>query len=130
MVPSSTIIVAADGECLTCSGFSLGETVCLRNIEFITDYISGLSLSPKMGDKGTIFMGSTRSRASTPWQAMIEDTAMEFFTVSSGERSFVLPSPRRRGVGASLTPTTTTPWMENALATQAMMTVPPRIATL
>jgi hypothetical protein len=46
MVPSSTITIAADGEHLTCGGFSLGETICLGNFEFITDYFNGLSLSP------------------------------------------------------------------------------------
>jgi hypothetical protein len=29
-VPSSVITVATDGECLTCDGFSLGETVHLE----------------------------------------------------------------------------------------------------
>jgi hypothetical protein len=44
MVPSSTITVAADGERLTCGGFSLGVTVHLGNFEFIANYFSGLSL--------------------------------------------------------------------------------------
>jgi hypothetical protein len=65
MVPSSVIIVAADGEHLTCSGFSLSETVHLGNFEFITDYFDDLSLSPRRGDIGVAFMGSTRSGAST-----------------------------------------------------------------
>jgi hypothetical protein len=46
MVPSSAIVIAADGEHLTCSGFSLVETVCLGNFEFISDYLGSLSLSP------------------------------------------------------------------------------------
>jgi hypothetical protein len=65
MVPSSVIIVAADGEHLTCSGFSLDETVRLGNFEFIADYFDGLSLSLRRGDTGVAFMGSTRSGAST-----------------------------------------------------------------
>jgi hypothetical protein len=65
MVPSSAILVVADSEHLTCSGFSLGETVFLRNFEFIADYFGGLSLSLRRGDEGTAFMGSTRSGAST-----------------------------------------------------------------
>jgi hypothetical protein len=44
MVSSSAIIVAANSERLMCSGFSLGETVCLGNFEFIADYFSSLSL--------------------------------------------------------------------------------------
>jgi hypothetical protein len=50
MVPSSVITVVADGERLTCSGFSLDDTVCLGNFEFITDYVDGLSLSPRRGN--------------------------------------------------------------------------------
>jgi hypothetical protein len=67
IVPSSAIIVTADGEHLTCSGFSLSETVCLGNFEFIADYFGSLRLSLKRGDAGTAFMGSTHSGASSPW---------------------------------------------------------------
>jgi hypothetical protein len=49
MVPSSAIVFAANSERLTCGGFSLGETVHLRNFDFITDYFGGLILSPKQG---------------------------------------------------------------------------------
>jgi hypothetical protein len=109
MVPSSTITIIADGECLTCSGLSLGETVRLGNFEFIPDYFGGLRLSPRRGDEGAAFMGSTHSRASTPRWAMIEDSAKEFPLASSGKGSFGLPSPRRRVMGASLAPVTATP---------------------
>jgi hypothetical protein len=67
MVPSSVIAVVADGEHLTCGGFSLGVTVCLGNFEFIADYFGGLSLSPRRADTGATFMGSSRSGVSTPW---------------------------------------------------------------
>jgi hypothetical protein len=66
MVPSSSIVVAANCERLTCSGFSLGEPVCLRNFEFITNYFNGLSLSRRRGNEGTVFVGSTHNGASTP----------------------------------------------------------------
>jgi hypothetical protein len=56
MVPSSSIVVAADGECLTCRGFSLGEPIRLGNFEFIADYFNGLSLFPKRGNEGVPFM--------------------------------------------------------------------------
>jgi hypothetical protein len=125
MVPSSATTVVANGEHFTSGGFFLGETVRLGNFEFIADYFDGLSLSPRRDDAGATFMGSTHSRASTLWWAMIEDSAEEFLTTSSREGSFGLPSPRRRGMGASLAPITTTPWMENALTAQATITVPP-----
>jgi hypothetical protein len=99
MVPSSAIAIGGDGEHLTCDGFSLGETVHLGNFEFIADYFGGLSLSHRRGDEGTTFMGSTRSGASTPWRAMIEDSAEGFLTASSGEGSFGLPSSRRCSAG-------------------------------
>jgi hypothetical protein len=101
---------------LTCGGFSLSETVRLGNFEFIADYFGGLSLSPSRGDTGAALMGPTRSGVSTPRWTMIGDSVEEFLTVPSVEGSFSLPSPRRHGMGASLTPVITTPWMVNTLA--------------
>jgi hypothetical protein len=49
MVSSSTLIVTADGGCLSCDVFSLGETNHFRSLEFIIDRFDGLSLS-LMGD--------------------------------------------------------------------------------
>jgi hypothetical protein len=66
MVPSSSIVVAADGKRLTCGGFSLGELVRLGNFEFIADYFASMSLSPWRGDEGTTFLGLTHRGASTP----------------------------------------------------------------
>jgi hypothetical protein len=40
MVPSSMITITADGEHLSCGGFSLDETIRLGNFEFIADYLS------------------------------------------------------------------------------------------
>jgi hypothetical protein len=57
MVTSSSITVTANGECLAYVGFSLGETVCLGNFEFITNYFGDLSLSPRRGDEGTAMVG-------------------------------------------------------------------------
>jgi hypothetical protein len=128
MVPSSSIIIAADGECLTCDGFSPSEIVRLGNFEFIANYFGGLSHSPRRGHAGAAFMGSTRSGAPTLQLAMIEDSVEEFLAAPSGEGRFSLPSPRRHDTGASLAPVTTIPRMENALTAQATMTVPPRTA--
>jgi hypothetical protein len=75
MVPSSATTVVANGEHFTSGGFFLGETVRLGNFEFIADYFDSLSLSPRRDDAGATFMGSTHSRASTLWWAMIEDSA-------------------------------------------------------
>jgi hypothetical protein len=125
MVLSSAITIAADDEHLTCSGFSLGEIIHLGSFEFIIDYFGGLSLFPRRGNSSAAFMGSTRSGTPSSWWAMIVDSAKEFLMVSNGEGGSGLPSPRRGSTGAPPTPVTTTPWMENGLATQAMTTVPP-----
>jgi hypothetical protein len=85
MVSSSTITVTTDGERLTCDGFFQGEAIHLGNFYFIADYFSGLSLSSKRGDAGITFMASSHSGASTPRWAMIEHSAEEFLTASSGE---------------------------------------------
>jgi hypothetical protein len=61
MVHSSTIAISTDGEYLTCSGFSLGETVHFGSLEFIADYFGGLNLSPRKNNSSTGFMGSTHS---------------------------------------------------------------------
>jgi hypothetical protein len=69
-----------------------------------------------------------RQQTPSPRWAMIEDSAEEFLTTSSGEGCFGLPSLGRHNTGAPPTPVTTTPWTENAPAIQALMTVPPRMA--
>jgi hypothetical protein len=46
MVHSSTLTIATTRECLTCGGFSLGETIHFGSLEFITDYFNSMSLSP------------------------------------------------------------------------------------
>jgi hypothetical protein len=97
MVSSSSIAIPADGEHLAYGGFSVSKPIHLGNLVFITDYFGGLSLSSRMGDEGTAFMGSTHSGASTLRQAMIEDSTEEFLMASSGEGSFILPSPGRCG---------------------------------
>jgi hypothetical protein len=100
MVPSSSIVVAVDDECLTCGGFSLRKPVCLGNFEFIADYFDDLSLSHKRGNEGTIFMGSTHSRASTLQRDTIEDSTEVFLTMLSEEGSFGHPSPKWCSTGA------------------------------
>jgi hypothetical protein len=119
MVHSSALVISIDGECLMCGGFSLNEIVRFESLEFIVDYFGGLSLSPSGNDSGTTFMGSTRSESSLLW-AMIEDSTEEFYMASSEEGGSSLPSSRRHGTGAPPGPIATTPWLEDAPATQVM----------
>jgi hypothetical protein len=61
MVHVSMLTITIDGERLTCSGFSLSETVCFGSLDFITNCFSSLSLSPKGSYSGTFFMGTTHN---------------------------------------------------------------------
>jgi hypothetical protein len=131
IVPSSVISIAADGERLMCGGISLGETICLGNFKFIAGYFGDRSLSPRRGDAGAVFMGSTRSGASIPRWAMTGDSTEEFLMASSGEGGLGLPSPRRRGMGAPSIPIATTPWLKDildiAVAQQAEISLQRRV---
>jgi hypothetical protein len=94
MVPSFVITVPAYNKHLTCGSFFLGETIPLGSFEFIIDYFSGLSLSPRRGDSGAVFMGSTHSGTPPPlWQAMIEDSTEAFLMASRGEGALASPLP-------------------------------------
>jgi hypothetical protein len=104
MVPSSMITITTDGECLTCGGFSLDETIHLGSFEFIAYYFSGSSLSPRRGDSGDAFMGSTRSWKPSPWWAMIKDSTEEFLMASSGEGAPPSPLPGGTARGLRLLP--------------------------
>jgi hypothetical protein len=124
MVPSSVLALLANGEHLTCGGFSHGKTVRFGKHEFIADCFGGLSLSPRGSDLNAALMGPTRSGPLSLLRAKIEDITEEFQTVSSREED-TTPSPRRHNTRALPTPVTTAPWLEGASATQATMMVPP-----
>jgi hypothetical protein len=115
MVHSSALAISVDGEHLMCGGLSIDETVHLGSFEFIANYFSGLSLSPRRNDSGTAIMSSTHSRPLFPRQTMIEDSTKEFHTASSGEGGSDLPSSRRHDTGALPNPITTPPWLEQLL---------------
>jgi hypothetical protein len=93
MVYSSMLAVSTDGECLTCSDFSLGETVHFGSLEFIVDCFGDLSLSPSRNESSAAFMGSPHNGPPTLLQAMIEHSTVEFFTASSEEGGSSLPPP-------------------------------------
>jgi hypothetical protein len=59
MVHSSVLAVSIDGECLTCGGFSLSETMLFGTHEFVADCFSSLSLSSRRNDSGAAFMATT-----------------------------------------------------------------------
>jgi hypothetical protein len=120
MVPSSAPTVASNSERLSCDGFSLGETIRFGSLELITNRFSGLSLSPL----GTVQVPS--SRAPPPQWPMAGDSAEGFPMAPNGEGRTDIPSPRRYGVKAPPTSTTTILQPENPPIDQATMTIPPR----
>jgi hypothetical protein len=124
-VQKTPIVGAADGECLSCGGFSLGETFHIQSLEFIAECFSSLNLAPRGDGSDATFMGSTCSGPPSPLWAMIEDSTEEFHTASEGEGVSNLPSPRRHDVGALLAPVTSIAWLEDTLTTQGMTTIPP-----
>jgi hypothetical protein len=128
MVPSSTITVAAGGECLSRDGVSLGKTIHFGSLEFIDDCFSGLRFSICRDGLDATTVGSTHGEPQSPLQAMTGDSIGEFLKASDGEGGLNLLSPRTRGTGASFTPATTMSWLENTPTTQAMTTIPPRPA--
>jgi hypothetical protein len=99
MVHSSALAVKTDSECLTCDGFSLGETVLFASLEFIADGFDDLGLSPRESNSGTAFMGTTHC-GSPSLRAMIEDSTEEFYMASRREGGSGLPFSSRHGTGA------------------------------
>jgi hypothetical protein len=127
MVPSSAITITADVECLSCDGFSLGDTILFGSLEFIADFFGDLNLSSQMDVSNAAAMGSTRCGPLSSLQAMTGDSTKEFHMTLDGEGALSLPSPRRHGTGAPLAPTTTMSWPENTPTTQAMTMIPPQL---
>jgi hypothetical protein len=122
---SSTLVVIADGEHLTCGSFSLGKTVRLGSLEFIVDCFNSLSLSPKGNDSGVIFMGTAHS-GSPSLRTILVDSTDEFYTTSSGEGSFGFPISWRSNMVTPPTPITTTSRPDDAPAPQTTAMVPLR----
>jgi hypothetical protein len=102
MVPSSALALAANGEPLSCDGFSLGETICFGSLEFIAECFGGLSLSPRRDGLDAAAMGSTRNGPPSSLRALIGDSTEEFHMASDGDRggpTSPLPEGMARGFG-------------------------------
>jgi hypothetical protein len=113
MVPSSVLAVVADGEHISCGGFSLGKIIHFGSFEFITDRFGGMSPSPMVDGSDSIIMGSARGGPPSPLWAMMGDSVEEFHAASDGEGRIDLPSLRRHNTGASPAPATTISRLES-----------------
>jgi hypothetical protein len=98
MVPSSVFVTAAGGKHLSRDGFSLGETICFGNLDFINDQFDGLSLSPLGDGSGAIIMGPTHGGPLLLQWTMMGDPTEGFPMAPNGEVRTDLPfSGRQRG---------------------------------
>jgi hypothetical protein len=93
MVPSSALVIAADGERLSCDVFYFSETIHFGSLEFITDHLGGLILFAMGDSSSAAVMGSTRVGPSSPLRAMTGDSVLEFHMALDGEGRIDLPSP-------------------------------------
>jgi hypothetical protein len=130
MIPSMALVVAVEGECLSRGDFSIDETIHLGILDFIANCFRGLSLYPRREGLDAVTVGSTRSKPPSSLQVLTRDSTEKFHRASDEEGWLVLPSPMRRGTGASSAPTTTMSWPENTLTTLVMMIISPPTAAL
>jgi hypothetical protein len=129
VVPSSALTVAANGELLSCGGFSLSKTIHFGSLEFIAHHFGGLSLSPLGDGSGIVVMGPAHGGPPLTSQTMVGDSTEGFPMAPNGEWRTDLPSPRRHVMEAPPASTTTILWPENPPTDQATTTILPRQET-
>jgi hypothetical protein len=106
-----------------------GETIRLKNLEFITDRYNNESLSPEGNDLGTVFMGMVRNGLPS-LHAILEESASEDDSSSSDGGSSSFPIPWDFNMVTLAIPIMTTPLLEGTPMLQIIplvqqwMTVP------
>jgi hypothetical protein len=93
IVYSPKVSFVANGSNPIGVGLALGETICFGSLEFTTDHLGGLSLSPQEGDPGALFMGMVHS-GSPSLHTAIKDSFDEGGTTSGEGGSSGSPNPR------------------------------------
>jgi hypothetical protein len=126
MVPSSTLTIATDRECLSYGALSLSETIHFGSLQFIVDRFGGLSLSPMGEGSDAIVIGSACSGPPSPLRAMMGDSVEEVQMASDGEGRIDFPSPRRHDTGDSPALPRTISRPKSTPTTQATMTISPQ----
>jgi hypothetical protein len=92
MVTSPKLSFVANGNNQTGINLTLGETIHFGSLEFITDHLGCLSLSPNEGDSSTIFIGIVHS-GSLSLHTTLEDSSNEGGATSSTGGSSGSPGP-------------------------------------
>jgi hypothetical protein len=91
MVPSSALTVTTSGERLLCGGFSIGETIRFRSLEFIADRFDRLSLSHMGNGLDAVVMDSAHGGPPSPQQTMMGDSIKGSPVASDEEGRINLP---------------------------------------
>jgi hypothetical protein len=93
MVNSPKLSFVSNSNNLTGIDLAPGETIPFGSMEFITDHLGRLSLSPYEGDSSTIFVGMVHS-GSPSLDTGLEDSSDEGSTTSCAGGALDPPAPR------------------------------------
>jgi hypothetical protein len=106
--------------CQTNVGFTFGETICFRSLEFIAGRFGSLSISPEGNDSYTIFVGMVHSGSSS-LHTILEESTDVCGTSSSGGGRSSFPIYRGCNMVTPTVPITTILLLEG---TPAPLTIP------
>jgi hypothetical protein len=123
MVQTPKLIIIADGKHQISVSFTHGETIRFGNLEIIADHFGTLSLFNEGNVSGTVFVEMAHRR-SLSLHTILEDSADDGDTTSSGGRSSVFPISRGCNVVTTSIPIITTPPSESTPTPLAIVTVP------
>jgi hypothetical protein len=122
MVPSSKLCFVANSNNPNSLGLAPDSTLRFGSMEFTTDRIGNLSLSPQEWDSGAIFIGMVHS-GSRCLHTALEESSNEGGAASSTGGSTGSPDPRGCNVVTSTDPIIATPALENTPTLQTILTV-------
>jgi hypothetical protein len=120
IVYSLKLTFVANGNNLTSTRLTPGETICFGSLEFIAGRFGNLSLSPEGNDPGTVFVGTVHG-GSLCLHTVLEESTNEGDTTLGKGASSSFPSPRGCNVVTTIISITTTPPQES---TPLLLTIP------
>jgi hypothetical protein len=128
MVHSPKLSFAANGSNPIGISLAPGKTICFGRLEFTTDHLGHLSLSPQEGDSGALFVGIVHSWLPSQHTAL-EDSFNEGGTSSGEGGSLGSPGPRGCNVVTPSVPITITQALESTLTLLTILMVTVQTAT-